>query len=512
MVERRRPISQSSDRQRDLLAQGFKRISRVEREAPTDPEEIYACLLSACHLELGALTFLSLTDVPPGKQVYELVSSIDPMAPGIVKARMAAKVLNYLDDVFIDVALVAQESFIDTATGKQVKFYSLTPFGKRLQGIGFYILESIARINEREKKDLALPQLFSKSANAQYRKGESREAFPLPATRRSPYTRARVIEELGKLIKDESITQVELARRLGVYHTLLVEHLKDLMEAGILEYKNVNPEKSGEYEYTPTTLDRDAFNELTFQSKKTSPVDSVQLIIDHITNGIQVNPDISFNVHVLTEQLYPIHCQKRIDQGRRPNSEISFRHTVSNVLSVCKEKGVLEMLGFISRKRQKDIQLTSLGREVAGILTIVRAASTDDKLTEEMTDRFKRDFPQFLLQYASVLLERQRTYGKSHLVRQRRWSQLLDLFLNHTEGIRVTDMGRMIGVNIKALIYELKTEGILDHTWSLSLGRGRKGKHGRASIYSLTPKARGILERHPDISYEDLKMLVEAAK
>lgn len=482
-------------------AQRYVRKERVEKEAPTNPEEIWACFVNAFHLELGTLAILNLSDTLPGKTAYDLAKDVVPTATVREKSNRSNQIKNYLEKIFIDVALVARESYLDTAIGKQLTFYSLTSFGKRLQGVGYFLLSSLTELNKKHKTDLALPQILTKSASGMYRKGEKQEK--LPPTRRAPYIRTKVIEELVQL-PDEETTQTDIIRKkLGVDKSAVTKHLQDLKQAGLISYQSVSPEEKGKFIYT-ASAEKSFPDEIHIDHRVSYGVES--MVFNHIKTVINDNPTNPLDAHSLFEFLYPVYCSQRVIQGKQPVKKETFKQDISRILGYLRRNSHLHS-EFVISKQRSHAALTPFGKDVAGILSQAKKACGDPSLSQNMEREFKRSFPSFVLENTATLLERQQKYGEAQGSEEQRVSVLLHLLRNNPQGLRSSEIDRSSGILMHHYLARIKDYGIIEQQWSPSKGEKRKNR-GTASIYTLSPKTQEILEQNPDISYEELKLLV----
>ncbi len=491
------------------LADTHQRTGRVEREAPTDPQEAYACLVTACHLELGALTYLLLNTNQPGKTSLELAREIYPTANKKSLRAATGTIDGYLNDVFIDVALVAKESFLDTATGETNSSYSVTPFGKTLQGAGYYLIAELTALNNRHNTEIALPQVLGKVAKGQHRKGG--EKSKLPATHRTPYFRAQIITMLQGLPEGQTLTTAKIAKQVNIGGTAIVHHLKELLNAGLVIYDSASNEKKGQVGYILVAGHTLPKNIHELKSRHISS-DVLNLIYQYMSNIINTNTLAVFDAHTLAEQLYSAHVQNRSSEGKNPISKASFKQIMSEFLSKLKAEGIFETVSF-THSHKSDAQLTPLGRDVAAILTRLRQACDDPMLLREMDRDFQATFSTFLKANAPVLLQRQAEHGKTYGLTDKHIKDIIHLLMTVPTGMRTRDIFSQMQIEASGIILkELRENGILIQEWAPSQAwRNKVKERGKASIYRLSPRATEILNMNPDIAYEHLKALMEAA-
>ncbi|MBI2074835.1 MAG: winged helix-turn-helix domain-containing protein [Candidatus Levybacteria bacterium] len=458
----------------------------AEKE-PVDPEELYARFLNACHLELAVLAFLRLPRDLRGKTTYELATEVDPMSNASSKTDRSTQIANYFRCVIEPVA-----QFVTfTMEGR----YTLTSLGARMQGVAYHLINEVTQLNEREATNIALPQILSKTAQAQSRKGEELES--IPAQRRGPYLAARIIEKLDLLKENETITMVQLSQSIGCTRGTVRRQIDRLKEAGIVSSKSASPEKKGEFKYS---LRKEASLPEHIKSKNFSN-DDARLALDYIRQRLWEDTSALFDAASMTQTLYPLYAKQRELEGKTPALESTFLHHISTILSLLHKQHILDRQFPLGERAESS--LTPMGRKVAKILADIYDACKNPNTAESMQERYYVSFPQFVQKYAQLLLARQKEQGKTQLPIKERLQPLFALLLDHSEGVRSRDIDKLIGREMTALLLQLRDEYIVVQYWSNP--RGKRSQRGSASMYKLSPKALEILSRDPQTTYEELR-------
>ena len=481
----------------------YRLLQRIEYEAPTDPEDQFAAIVNACHLELGALAFLCLDTNLSGQTAQELSITIDPEASWQERRDRQKQIGNYFNHVFINVALVAKETYIQDRVGDLIESYSLTPFGKYVQGIGYFHISSITRLNKQEKTSLSLHEILTKSAHGKLKDNE--ESHLLPAKRRGPYIRARLFEELSYLTGRATMQANDLAKALEVSPSTIARHARSLQASGLVEYTKINTEKQGQFKYSMAD-DVVLPDEFIFPYKLVSG-DIGRLVYEYIKAKLIENPAVTFDVYSITEALYPLHTKDRGLFGKSNVSKNTFYDMTSKVLAYLLKNNYLNA-EFVAGVQSSHINLTDLGKKVARIIMSVKNACYDPEIAEMMDSEFRSGFRGFLHNNRNILLELQRQ-GNTKKPREERFRSIINLLIEPDQKLRSTVLERKVGCSIGLYLVELKEAGILEQEWGEAKGVTNPGKRGRASYYRLTSKAREIIMGNPNIPYEQLRASVE---
>lgn len=461
---------------------------------PRDPEENFARLMSVCRSEVAILAYLSLTDEP--QTAYGIAKAFLPNAGPEEHTRKGSLIKIYLDENIIPIAKFAT-SEVDTERVRGRYLYALTPLGKAMQGVAFNLLSGLADMKQNDGTKLSLSHILSKTAIGGH---VDQKEEKIPATRRSPYQRAKILEALSELPEKETTTFIRLANKIDIDRSGLSKHAVALKQAGLIHFTSANPEQSGNFIYVPVP-GRELPENLNLQ-KTHIPSQMASIFLSHARETLRTNPNTTFNTHTLTEQLYEQYesMQKTLEQNPLPKHV--FSKNISRVLSLLKREGYFTSGAYVRGERHSQVRLTPLGRKVTTIISEAKKACGDSTLAENMYRNFQYAFPAFLEKTLSILL------AKGEILQQksaRRKGHIITFLAAHQEGKRRGEIDKIVEINTAILLRELVGENILTQEWGPIQGIPGKSQRGRASIYKLTERARKILEQNPDITYEELR-------
>jgi len=474
----------------------FPAVFSKEAE-PRDPEEIFARLINFCHKETVMLAYLSLTDSP--QTSYDIAKALLPDASLEEHTKRARLIKAHLDKNIVSIAGFAT-SEIDTkrVPGKGVSLYTLTPLGKTMQGVVFNLLTGLADMEQNDGTKLSLSHILSKIALG--RRNVDRREEKAPATRRSPYRRAKILEMLRELPRKETTTFIRLAEKVGIDGDVVSRHAHALRQARLVHFTSIDPEQSGYFIYVPIP-GRELPESLNLQKTHTSS-QIASLFLVHAREALRTNPNITFNTHTLTEQLYEQYASTQNTLGQNPLQKHEFSHNISRLLSLLKREGYFTGGAYVIGEGNSRVRLTPLGRKVAAIISEAKKACGDSALAENMYRKFQYAFPAFLERDAPILLAKE---GRLRQTPARRKNHIIRFLAAHHQGKRRGEIDEALERDAGALLTELAAEDILTKKWSLAQGRPGRSQRGPASIYKLTERARKILELNPDTPYEKLR-------
>ncbi len=473
-------------------------MERLQNSA--HPEESYARLLTACHLELGALAYLSLRDESLGQTTYGVSANIDPTSSWRERVNRASTIRNYFDKIFIDIAMVTKQTVVESPTGQQVTHYFLAPFGKQVQGAAFYLVSEVIRINEQSGRDLSLQHMLTPKAGGTRKNDE--EVEKLPASRRGPYHRARIIEILSDIPPGQTTNPKAISAKIPMFdQTAVSPHIEDLKVAGLAEGNGIRPETEGRFLYKKIEGVKMPPNSGISVNEVSKDMQS--LIYGQILTGLEADSQAPFNSADLFYKLYERHCRERSEKGRKPVTENVFRQNVSRILSTLRKSGYFTG-EFFGAEQEAWAKLTPTGLEVAQVLRNVRAAIQYPDISEDMYQLYQAKFDEFRRLHARRLLELQKMYGHQPKSAEERMTQLLRILRDNPEGLRSMTLQRALGVYSGEYTQRLIKEGMLQQEWETSKGKISPGNHGPGSVYSLTEKAKNCFIKLPDATYVDL--------
>lgn len=485
--------------ERGILASKLPLPTAFPKEAePRDPEENFARLMNVCQNEVAILTYLSLTDSP--QTSYDIAKALLPNTSVEECSRRARFIKNRIGNIVAIAEFADSEIDTERVPGKDVALYTLTPLGKAMQGIAFNFLTRLADMSQNDGTKLSLSHILSKTVLGKRDVDQGEEKAP--ATRRSPYRRAKILEKLSELPEEETTTFIRLAKQIGIDQGVVSKHANALKQAGLVHTTSVDFEQSGWFIYMPVA-GRELPENLNLQKTHISS-QIASLFLTYARETLRINPNTTFNTHTLTEQLYEQYASKQKSLGQKPLQKDRFKGKISRVLSLLKREGYLTSGAYVREEKDSLVKLTPLGRKVTGILNEVRKACNDSGLAEDMYRNFQYVFPAFLEKTVPILL------AKESSLRQplaRRKDCIIRFLTAHQEGKRSGEIDKVVERTAGVLLRELVDEGILTQEWNQPQGGILgKSKRGKASIYKLTEGARKILERNPNIPYEELKL------
>lgn len=376
--------------------------------------------------------------------ITELGSLIDQFSEATGKSwtrhQSLGNLTNYMAYSIDTIGFVAHPVVIRQPFGDVDVGYALTEAGMR-----YGLPLGAFGLNLSNKIGLSLHQILGSTSTS----GDSR----------SPYNRFRVLEELLK--GDCRIKDLAFALNLA---SISKRHLKQLKEAGLVEFDSLSPEDKGWAVYAWVKgVPSDA-----------KPVNTLTTLTRQVADCFFKQSQAEYNQAFLQLSEEPMY---------KETSKMQLKKRIKTVVSGLAEQGLIKKLtDYKSSSVLSHVSLTESGREFAGEFTRkVRSAMRDEGELEAMRriyqgyvsnpSRFREHATRGMELYLPVSLGRNQTPFET-------WQARIVEYLSEVKKARLKDITNAMGMRMEGPLSRMGNEGTVVKT-----------SKGNATYYELAKTA-----------------------